>query len=143
MTREEFLVYMDHFNNKRFDEIIKYFSPDVRFQYHTRFTNEPQEVRVRYGPEGFVKHYKDLSARIRERLDLGLLLSSDDGKNLFVELYTEFHALEDTVFTAGPMRKGDVFCCTNFVLYDLDEDGKFTDVKIAHWRVEDPAKARL
>ena len=143
MTREEFLVYMDHFNNKRYDELKKYFAPNVRFQYHTKFTNEPQDVRVRIGPDGFVKHYQELHPRVREQLDLGVCLSSEDGKYLFVELYTEFHALVDTMFTAGPMKKGDVFCCTNFILYELDENGKFVDVMIAHWRVEDPAKARL
>jgi hypothetical protein len=136
MKREEFQEYIGCFNRRDYDAAVRYFADDVELQYFTRCTNEPQTYRTRYGPAGFKEHYTALHGKIDERLEVKTYLS--DGKNIFVSIYTEFHALEDTVFTAGPMKKDDVFACTNFIVYDLDAQGKFKKIRIAHWAVHEP-----
>ena len=135
MTKDEFLVYMNHFNNKQYDKLSEYFADDVTVEYFDNFVLEKQARRVLHGKQEFVANYMRLHSTVREFLDLGFCISDD--KNLIVELYTEFHALEDTNFTAGKMKKGDAFCVTNWVCYDFAPDGKFSRIRIAHFIVHD------
>ena len=135
MTREQFLVYMNHFNNKEYDDLTKYFTDDVTVEYFDNFTLEKRPPLVLHGKDAFVANYKGLHSTIREFLDLGFCMT--DGEHLIVELYTEFHALVDTNFTAGELKKGEAFCCTNWVCYDLDENDKFKRIRIAHFIVHD------
>ena len=135
MTREEFLVYMNHFNNKEYDGLTKYFADDIVVEYFDNFVLEKQTPKVLHGKDAFVANYMSLHSTVREFLDLGFCLF--DGEHLIVELYTEFHALVDTEFTAGMMKKGDVFSVTNWVCYDFDKDGKFKRIRIAHFIVHD------
>ena len=37
MNREQFLEYVDHFNNHRFDRVVGYFCPDVTLAYPDNF----------------------------------------------------------------------------------------------------------
>ena len=141
MTREEFQKYLDCFNTKDYEGATDYFADDMELQFFTRFTNEPQTVRTVYGKEGFKEHYTKLHAKVNEILDLKVYLEND--KDIFVSIYTEFHALEDVIFTAGPMKKGDVFICTNFITYKLDENDKFKLIRVAHWAVHEPKPTQV
>lgn len=126
---------MSHFNNKEYDKLSDFFSDDLIVEYYDKFILEKQTRRVLHGKQGFVDHYTKLHSTVREFLDLGFCLSDDE--NLVVELYTEFHALEDTEFSAGRMKKGDAFCVTNWVCYNFSPDGKFNRIRIAHFIVHD------
>ena len=142
MTKDDFLVYMSHFNSKNYDDLVTYFTDDVKVQYFTDMKRGAPRGNVLNGPAAFVESYKHLHDTVDEKLELGKFVCDDD--NLYVELWTEFWFKEDTPdFSAGPMKKGDVFVCTNFVLYYFDENGKFKEIHIAHHRVHDPAEARL
>ncbi len=33
MNKQDFLTYFDHFNNKRYDEVAKYFASDATVEY--------------------------------------------------------------------------------------------------------------
>ena len=139
MTRDEFLVYMNHFNNKEYDQLTKYFSDDIVVEYYDNSSLEKQTRKVLRGKDAFVANYMNLHSTIREFLDLGFCVF--DGEFLIVELYTEFHALVDTEFSAGRMKKGDAFCITNWVCYNFDENGKFNRIRIAHFIVHyDPPR---
>jgi hypothetical protein len=130
---------MNHFNNKEYDDLTKYFSDDVVVEYFDNFVLEKQELKVLHGKDAFVKNYMGLHSKVREFLALGFCVSDDE--HLIVELYTEFHALEDTEFTAGMMKKGDAFCVTNWVCYNFSPDGKFNRIRIAHFVVHnDPPR---
>lgn len=142
MTREEFEIYVDHFNNRRYDDVLGYFADDVRVQYFAPFKIGESEGKVLNGRDQFRASYEHLHSTVRETMELRNYMC--DGKNLYAELWTEFHAFEDTDdFSAGPLKKGDVFVATNFVLYWLDEDGKYKDIRISHHRVHDPSEAFL
>ncbi len=141
MTREEFLVYMNHFNNKEYDALTDYFADNIVVEYFDSFSTGATTHKVLRGKAEFVASYTNLHKNLREFLDLGFCLY--DGKNLLVELYTEFHALHDTTFMAGPIKKGEILAVTNWVCYDFDENGKFSHIRIAHFICHDPAEARF
>jgi hypothetical protein len=142
MTREEFQVYVDHFNNKRYDEVGSYFTPDVVVEYFSNPQNPEAKPLTVHGPKDFIDQYKRWAGFTREVLEVGAFLS--EGDLAFVELYTEFHFLSDVPDYFGQsMKKGDAVIMTNWVLYNFDEKGRMKRIRIAHFRMHDPRTARL
>ncbi len=133
---------MDHFNNKRYDAVTSYFTPDVSVEYRDSWTDPTIPARTLHGPKEFIDAYRQLHSYAREALELGDFMECGD--MLFVELYTEFHYFKDFAGSPGrlPRKKGDVAIMTNWVLYNL-EGGKFKRIRIAHFRNHDPKKAKF
>ncbi|MBN2240566.1 MAG: nuclear transport factor 2 family protein [Dehalococcoidales bacterium] len=143
MNREEFLEYMDHFNNHRWDKVVSYFRPDVILEYPDNFAG-PQipgrTGRTLHGPEEFIENYKAIAASVREVLNLGAFMA--EGNQFFVEFVTEFHAFGDLPEgSSKPWKKGEVSVFNQCVLYDVDEEGKFKRIRIFHHRHLDPSTA--
>ena len=139
MNREAFLKYIDHFNNKRYNEAVSYFAPDVTIEYFDNaifkggYSLPP--AKTLHGPQEFIKNYKELHEYVDEKLEVGVLMIND--KHVFVELWTEFYCFKDP--PPGhylQYRKGDLVVMTNWVLYDLEND-KFKRIRIAHFRMHD------
>ena len=141
MTKEQYLEYVDHFNNKRYDAVTSYFTPDITVEYYDNATGPQTPARTLNGPQGFIDNYKQLHETVKEVLELGDFLSTET--RLFVELYTEFHTFKDTPATPGRpgRKKGDISVMTNWVMYDM-QDGKMKRIRIAHWRNHDPKLAK-
>jgi hypothetical protein len=140
VNREAFLKYIDHFNNKRYNEAVSYFAPDVTIEYFDNaifkggYSLPP--AKTLHGPQEFIKNYKELHEYVDEKLEVGVLMIND--KHVFVELWTEFYCFKDP--PPGhylQYRKGDLVVMTNWVLYDLEND-KFKIIRIAHFRMHDP-----
>jgi len=124
MNREQYLEYVDHFNNKRYDAVTGYFAPDITVEY---FDNA-------YGPLTPHEH-------TREVLELRDFMVSGD--LVFAELYTEFHTFKDPPESSGRMwKKGDITIMTNWVLYNMEGD-KMKRIRIAHFRNSDPSEAKF
>jgi hypothetical protein len=136
MNREQFLEYVDHFNNKRYDAVTSYFAPDITVEYSSVWGG-----RTLHGPQEFINSYSALHESVREAMELGDFLES--GNLLFVELYTEFHCFKESPdsSTLG-LKPGEVSVMTNWVLYNFEGD-KMKRIRIAHFRVHDPKTARL
>ena len=141
MTRDEFSVYIEHFNNKEYIDLTKYFSDDIIVEYFDNFTVDKQSPKTLRGKEEFVASYTNLHKKFREYLELGFFLY--DGTTMAVELYTEFHALDDASFSAGTIKKGETLCVTNWVCYNFSPDGRFSHIRIAHFRNHDPSTRRF
>jgi len=75
MNREQFLEYVDHFNNKRYDAVTSYFAPDITVEYFTNFLDPPAPARTLHGPMEFVESYKALHEYAREAMELGVFLA--------------------------------------------------------------------
>jgi len=133
MTREEFLVYEGHFNAKEYDKVVSYFNPDCIVEYPDYFKMGPQTPNIAHGPEEFVTRYKVLHESFKEFLDLGIFLSDD--KNMIVEFQTEFHCIKEADYFETHMKVGDFIAVNQFCVYDFDENGKFTRIRISHFRV--------
>ncbi|MEM1562023.1 MAG: hypothetical protein QXF23_02090 [Candidatus Bathyarchaeia archaeon] len=140
MKREDFLKYIDHFNNKRYEELVKYFAPDVVIEYHDnaiyRGGYEVPPAKTLHGPKEFIENYKYLHEYVDEKLEIGVLMMNE--KHIFVELWTEFYCYRDPPPGSYlQYKKGDLVIMTNWVLYDLEND-KFKRIRIAHFRMHDP-----
>jgi len=88
MKREQFAVYIDHFNNKRYDELVKYFTDDIKVKYFTNMKVGAPRGILLDGPAAFVEHYKSLHEKAEEKLELGKYIT--DGRNIYCDLWTEF-----------------------------------------------------
>jgi hypothetical protein len=141
MTREEYLEYIDYFNRKDFDGVTSYFSPDITVEYYDTPSDLKVPARTLYGPQGFIDNYRALFESVKEVLELGDFLSTED--RVFAELYTEFHPLKDTTASEGRQawKKGEPVIMTNWVMYNM-VDGKMKRIRIAHFRNHDPETAK-
>jgi hypothetical protein len=146
MNRKQFMEYVDHFNNHRWEKVTSYFRPDVTLEYPDNFMG-PQIPGVTgntlHGPKEFISNYKALAANVREVLNVGAFLSR--GRQFCVELITEFHVFRDPpegTIAATKWKKGDIKILNQIVLYDLDEKGKFQRIRIFHHRHLDPKTAK-
>jgi hypothetical protein len=141
MNREQFLEYMDHFNNHRWDKVTSYFRPDVTLEYPDNFGAPGTPGKTLRGPQEFITNYQAIAANVREVLNLGAFMSF--GSQFFVEFITEFHVFRDPPKGTPAMgKKGDIIVMNQCVLYDVDEKGKFKRIRIFHHRYLDPTYAK-
>jgi hypothetical protein len=141
MNKEQFLIYIDHFNNKRYDSVTGYFDPNVTVEYYSNWANPLSPARTLHGTQEFINSYKLLHEHVREALEVGDFMSND--KLMFVELYTEFHCIKDHLnFSFKPLKNGEVLIMTNWVMYNMENE-KMKRIRIAHFRTHDSRLARL
>ncbi len=131
LKRHDLETYLDHFNNKRFDDVISYFSDDVEVYYFRKWTTEPQEPqKVLRGRGAFKANYERIAEHCDEKLRLGVFLAREGA--LFVELYTSFTAYHDTdILLSGFLKKGETLYVNHFINYALNEKDQFETIKIA------------
>ena len=146
MNRKQFMKYVDHFNNKRFDRVASYFRPDCILEYPDNFMGSQipgATGRTLKGPKAFIKNYTALTANIREVLNVGVFISR--GSQFCVELITEFHVFKQPPKGApgSQWKKGETHILNQNVLYDLDEKGKYRRIRIFHHRHLDPKTVKL
>jgi hypothetical protein len=142
MNREEYQAYVDHFNNKRYDAVTGYFTPDITVEYFTNLSNPKEPPRTLHGPKEFMASYMALHDHVREILELRDFMTQGD--LLFAELYTEFHCFKDYGATSfNPLKKGDISIMTNWVMYNMTPDDKMKRIRIAHFRMHDPTTAKF
>ena len=141
MTREEFEVYLSHFNNKRYGAATSYFAPDVTLEFCTTPGGDPGEARTLHGVQEFIAQYQSLHANVHEVVELRDFIPGED--LIAAEMYTEFHFFKDYPnFSGRNMKTGDVYITTNWCIYNIEND-RFKRIRVAHWRLHDPKTARL
>ena len=52
MNREQYLEYIDHFHNKRYDKVTGYFTPDITVEYFDTAYGALKPARTLRGPAG-------------------------------------------------------------------------------------------
>jgi SnoaL-like domain len=141
MDKQRFLRYVDHFNNKRYEEVLSYYDPDVSIEYPTMLADPLAPPITRTGRDGFLEQYAPLHQHCREALEVGDLLF--DGNRIAAEMYSEFHFFRDYAkFSGRTMKAGDIYIATNWCIYTVEND-KFKRIRVAHFRLHDPKTARL
>ena len=135
MTREEFQVYLDYFNTQDFDGILSYFADGCVLKYHTDWGPGKPVYENLEGKQGFRENYINIYENFEERLRLGVYMSTED--TIFIELYTSFTAKKDVSMRFGSLEKGQTFYCNQYIDYDLDENGKFINIRIAQFDSQD------
>lgn len=141
MDKQKLLQYIDHFNHKRYEEVMAFYHPDVVIEYPTLLANPQAQPITRRGRAGFLEQYVLLHQHCREALEVQTLLQ--DGNRMAAEIYTEFHFFKDYAnFSSRHMKAGDIYIATNWCIYTV-EDEKFRHIRVAHFRLHDPKTARL
>lgn len=141
MNRGQYLEYIDRFNNRRYDMVADYFAPDISVEFFTNWTGPDAPDRTLHGPHQYIALYKDLHEHVTEVMTLGDFLS--EGNLIAAELFTEVHCFKDyPTFSPMPLKAGETVIMTNWVIYDLDDDGKMKRIRITHFRMHNPADPR-
>lgn len=140
MDKQQLLQYIDHFNNKRYDEVMAYYDPDVVIEYPTMLSNPDAPPVTRRGRAGFLEQYVELHKHCREALEVLSIIQ--EGNMIAAEMYTEFHFFKDYQLSGRNMKAGDVYITTNWCIYTIENE-KFKRIRVAHWRKQDPKTARL
>ena len=142
-TRHDLEVYLDHFNNKRFDQVTSYFADDVEVRYFRDWTTLPQAPqKILYGRDAFIQNYERLSEHVDEKLRLGVFLAREG--SLFVELYTTFTAYHDTdVLLSGFLKEGETLYVNHYINYILNDADQFWIIKIAQCQTLDAKDATV
>ena len=141
LTKKDMDEYFEYFNSRDYDNIVSYFADDVELHYGNNFSLESLPIFTTRGKDGFIAAYRHIHRTIDEKLHIGKLLIDD--RNIFVEMWTEWCAFEEAEDNFMGLKMGEVFICTNYVLYELDENDKFKDIRVGHFRVHDPKEAFL
>ena len=143
LTRHDLEGYLDHFNNKRFDDVVSYFADDVEVRYFRSWTTEPQDPqKILYGREAFKANYLSLTEHVDEKLRLGVFLAKEG--SLFVELYTSFTAYHDTdAVTPKILKTGETLYVNHYINYLLNENDQFKIIKIAQCQTLDYKDATI
>jgi hypothetical protein len=141
MDKQKLLQYIDHFNHKRYEEVMAFYDPDVVIEYPTMLANPQAQPITRRGRAGFLEQYLVLHQHCREALEVQSVLQ--DGNMMAAEMYTEFHFFNDYPnFSGRSMKAGDIYITTNWCIYTVENE-KFKHIRVAHFRLHDPKTARL
>lgn len=141
MDKQKLLQYIDHFNHKRYDDVIAFYDPDVVIEYPTMLADPNAPPVTRRGRAGFLEQYVELHKHCREALEVQTVIQ--EGNMIAAEMYTEFHFFKDYPnFSGRTMKAGDIYITTNWCIYTVENE-KFKRIRVAHWRKHDPKTARL
>ncbi len=141
MDKQQLLQYIDHFNHRRYEEVMSFYDPDVVIEYPTMLATPQAPPVTRRGRAGFLEQYALLHQHCREALEVQTVLQ--DGNMMAAEMYTEFHFFKDYPnFSGRSMKAGDIYITTNWCIYTVENE-KFKHIRVAHFRLHDPKTARL
>ena len=141
MDKQQLLQYIDHFNHKRYEDVMAFYHPDVVIEYPTMLANPQAPPVTRRGRQGFLEQYVVLHQHCREALEVQTVLQ--DGQMIAAEMYTEFHFFKDYAnFSGRSTKAGDIYITTNWCIYTVEKD-QFKHIRVAHFRLHDPKTARL
>jgi hypothetical protein len=128
MDEARFRQYIAAFNGARYDLMGEYFADDVTLSF--------PDGNTLYGLEGIAAFYRPIHSELQEILEIDFLLIGE--RAIAIELYTEFHAKQDTERApGGPLRAGEVVRFTSFVHYELDDSDRFRRIRVARYRAHD------
>ncbi|PQA86876.1 nuclear transport factor 2 family protein [Hyphococcus luteus] len=118
---ERFADYIDTFNNRNYEKLITFYSPDIKLMNGTG--------RELIGRDAIVDCYTKVNERASRKIAICACVS--DGQTLAAELKSTFTAMQDAPdFPSGPMAKGDQLYINSFVFYDI-ADGLYVKIRAA------------
>ncbi len=124
MTREDFEDYFACFQRGDFPGFTKYYADDVKLTL-------AGGLKVLHGKQAIIDFYKEVLARIQEKLEITWFIMTADG--VAAEVKTEFVALEDWPdFMVRPMRKGESARTISFAHYTIT-NGKFSEIRACRY----------
>jgi hypothetical protein len=124
MNRTRYDEYVRRFNEEDPTAFEEFLAPDMHMQNGTlEFT----------GIQGMKDHYAKIWGKIRESLNVERFVSDD--QTIAVQMHAHFEALvDDDASPFGRVSKGEAFDFRGLIMYQLDPEGKYKDIKVAYNR---------
>ncbi|MCP5146196.1 MAG: nuclear transport factor 2 family protein [Gammaproteobacteria bacterium] len=125
MSRADYERYVTLFNDND-PRFIEYYAPDVIFELGTT------EVRT---PKGILDFYAEVKAHIKETVVIDHYVSDRTG--IAAMMSTEFRCYKDwdSKFFNRFIKAGEVFRTMGIGLYWINDDGKFTRIRSARYKL--------
>ncbi len=125
MDEARFRRYVEAYNEGDMATASAYWAEDVEVSL-------PGNRESPSGKEAFRAHFANLHAKLDEHIEIEDLFVSEDGRKLAVEFHSTFTAKEDIPdFVYGALQEGESTTNRAFLHYTIDEDDKFTHIKVA------------
>jgi len=122
VDRENFDTYIRRFNAEDPGAFEDYMAPDVRMLNGTLELNGVGEVK---------EHYAKIWSAMRESLDVERYVS--DSETVAIQMHTHFEVLTDDPGSPfGQIQVGETFDFHGLIMYRLDGDGRFADIRVAY-----------
>jgi hypothetical protein len=122
--RPWFEAYLEAFNRGDFDRLAAYYAEDVRFY--------GQAAQLE-GRLAVIEFYRNVKARLHERIELLSFVGAASKDRIFAELRTTLTAREHWAdFPTGALVAGEIRQSSNFVFYEIDA-GRFSRIRSARF----------
>lgn len=122
ILKEDFEQYIRRFNAQDATAFDDYLAADMTMR----------NGNLRYsGVDGMKKHYAVIWKSMKETLSLQKFVCLGDV--VAIELHTNFEVLKTTDESPfGPVQKGEQFDYEGLIMYQLNEENKFSDIKVSY-----------
>jgi hypothetical protein len=122
MDKGHFDEYIRRFNERDATAFDDYLAPDMHMQNGTLEFD---------GVTGMREHYAKIWTSFDEELHVERYVS--DEHTVAIQMWTHFTAhRDDPQSLFGPVDKGTTFDFNGLIMYRLNEDGRFADIKVAY-----------
>lgn len=120
-SREDLETYIGHFNNKRYDQQIAYYHPEVEYKVGTLTLTSPEQIK---------DFYADFHTYSEEEVRLHDFVM--DGDTIAVSLPSRFEPFRDYEKNGLSFKAGEVREIVSFAFYTL-KDGKIWRIRVARY----------
>ena len=120
-TRADLEKYLGHFNNRRYEEQIAYYAPDVVYKVGTLTLTSPGQI---------ADFYADFHQYVKEHVEL--IQIAIDGDTVAVALHAIFEPFEDYVRNGLTFKVGTTTDIVSFVFYRL-QNGKIHRIRMTRY----------
>jgi hypothetical protein len=120
-TRADLERYLAHFNNRRYEEQIAYYAPDVVYRVGTLTLTSPRQI---------ADFYTDFHQYVKEHVEL--MQIAIDGDTVAVALHAIFEPFKDYVRNGLTFKVGTTTDIVSFVFYRL-QNGKIHRIRMTRY----------
>jgi len=120
-SRADLQQYLDHFNNKQYDQQVAYYSPDVVYKVGSLTLTSPKQI---------ADFYRDFHQYVKEFVRLGDYVQNGD--TVAVSMPSQFEAFKDYDKNGLTYKAGESRYIVSFIFYKL-QDGKIKQIRVARY----------
>jgi predicted SnoaL-like aldol condensation-catalyzing enzyme len=120
-TRADLEQYIGHFNAKRYEQQIAYYSPEVIYNVGSLTLTSPRQI---------ADFYADFHQYVKERVQL--VLVAIDGDTVAVAVHGVFEPFKDYVRNGLTFKVGTTTDIVSFVFYQL-KDGLIHRIRMTRY----------
>jgi hypothetical protein len=120
-SRADLQKYLDHFNNKRYDQQVAYYAPDVVYKVGSLTLSNPKAI---------ADFYRDFHQYVKEYVRVVDYIQ--DGDTVAVTMPSQFEAFKDYDKNGLTYKAGESRYIVSFIFYKL-ENGKIKQIRVARY----------